>query len=453
MSLFLPAVVSFAHRLPVLGRSATSIVPARIVATRAALASAFILFIHTVSSHGVAFAGSDARDAPGVVIVLDAGPPHGPVLTLFAPRPDGPRRTPLGEGWRHDFDIVLTASGTSRTVYDRFGRRHGFVPTAALPGAGAAGTDGRGAIRYRASIPHDGELSEHGSRHVWRRDDGAHVIFAGSLPVSIEMPDGTVRTLRYADGKLLSVSATDGATLHFAHERDRLRGVSLPDGTRWRLTPGPDGTLRARRDDVSGECTSSENESSSEPHDAGESRCDTNANPTDGSFLDEPGIPGAVRIDARPASCRSYFADHTGTARGTAIESGLDGLAHYAGYTPTVRSFPIADFVGEELRIVRSRDLASPSYDGPPDALYTRLLSDGDDIVRQLLEPLEQIGHASVSELGRTTVLEHDPARPVVLELVVRHGFASGAQMLQIERARRELFARHGILLRVIEIP
>ena len=47
----------------------------------------------------------------------------------------------------------------------------------------------------------------------------------------------------------------------------------------------------------------------------------------------------------------------------------------------------------------------------------------------------------------------HRPERAVVLELVVRHGIASADQKGQIRRAAAELLARHGIRLRVVEIP
>ena len=154
-----------------------------------------------------------------------------------------------------------------------------------------------------------------------------------------------------------------------------------------------------------------------------------------------------------PPPAAATSSSTTVPSAGERIETALAELAHYARYAPTVRSFPIVDFIGAELRVVRSRDLALPSYDGAPGALYERLLRDGDDIVRQLLEPLARDGRVEVTELGRTTALGPLAGRPVVLELVVRHGFASGDQIAQIERARAALLERHGIRLRVIEIP
>ena len=288
-------------------------------------------------------------------------------------------------------------------------------------------------------------LRREGDRYEWHRADGTRIDFVGSAPVRIVSPDGRVRSLHYVGGRLRSVNEEGGPTLLFGYASGELRTLSLPDGTRWKIVRDAEGNPEPVRDDVAGGCEPSD------PTD--EDSCDTDASPPDPTFEHGAGIPGALRLDARPASCRSYFSDFVGTARGMAIEGGIGDLPHYGGYRGTVRSFPIADFVGAELRVVRSRDLSLPTYDSPGEGLLERLLRDGEQIERQLLVPLERHGRVELRELGRTTTVLHDPSRPVVLELIVRHGLASPDHIRQIERARTLLRERHEIALRVIEIP
>ena len=391
--------------------------------------------------------GSDAAvpasaPARGVVELHDARGDDR--LRLSPPRAGSPRRTPLGAGWRHDLDIVLTLDDGDRVVRDGNQLRHVFPTTNA---AGEPTSDPRAS---------GGEIAVRDGHPVWTRaSDGADIAFRGSLPVKVTATDGRETFLRYADGRLVEV-ARDGrrGTTRFAYERGRLSDVTFPDGTAHALRVRADGTLTTRRYTAVLECDPEH----PAPADAAESerdaedRCDTASNPPPPSFTTS-GVPGATRVDARPASCESYFVEHVGTERGTEIEAGLVGLPHYAGYDATVRSFPVVDFVGRELRVVRSRDLSLPSYDAVPDGLFDRLLRDGDDIVRGLLEPLARDGLVAASESGRTTVVLHRPERAVVLELVVRHGIASADQKGQIRRAAAELLARHGIRLRVVEIP
>jgi len=375
-------------------------------------------------------------------------------LVLVRPRRAAGERTPIGAGWRHSYDIVLTALGERRVVHDSAGARYLFEPLARESGRNRRARADTVTF-FRSSDPRAGTLERRGDVHRWRRDDGTVIDFSGSSPVA--MRDATAhRTVSfvYADGRLAEVGDGQGRTLHFSYEDERLRRITLPDASTLHLALASDGTLRARRTlsdvDLSpAECRPSGAESVRAP----EPSCDTTSDPIDRDFLDGPGIPGALRLDARPASCRSYFVEHRGTERGERIETALAGLAHYAHYAPTVRSFPIVDFIGAELRVVRSRDLALSTYDNSPDGLYERLLRDGDDIARHLLEPLARDGRLSVTELGRTTTLGPPAARPVVLELVVRRGFASADQVEQIERARAALQERHGVRLRVIEIP
>ena len=365
-------------------------------------------------------------------------------LTLSPPRADSPRRTPLGAGWRHDLDIVLTLDGGDLVVRDGVHSRHVFPR--------ANGTEEL-TDDERAS---DGGIVVRDGHHVWTRaSDGTGIAFRGSLPVEMTPVDGHDILLRYAGGRLAEAARDGGrGTTRFAYERGRLSDVTFPDGTAHALRVRADGTLTTRRYTATVECGPEHPGPSDDeaPDQDADDRCDTASNPSPPSFATS-GIAGATRVDARPSSCESYFVEHVGTERGTAIEAGLVGLPHYAGYETTVRSFPVVDFVGRELRVVRSRDLSLPSYDAVPDGLFDRLLRDGDDIARGLLEPLARDGLVAASEFGRTTVVLHRPERAVVLELVVRHGIASADQKGQIRRAAAELLARHGVRLRVVEIP
>lgn len=102
---------------------------------------------------------------------------------------------------------------------------------------------------------------------------------------------------------------------------------------------------------------------------------------------------------------------------------------------------------------MRSRDLALPSLGAAADCLFDRLIRDGQDIETLLLDPLARDGEIRVREGGAVAVLNALPRRPMVLELVVRHGFASADQIVQIEWAWVALRVRWNFTLRVIEIP
>jgi len=396
--------------------------------------------------------GSGERET----IVLRGSTDHDADPVRFVPPPAGDAGpTPLGAGWRHDFDLVLTKDGRDLIVRDERGIRHRFRPASTE----SAGTPSA----YVAGQGADGDVVTRDGTHVWRRPDASEVTFRGSQPVDIRFAHGEATTLRYDAGRLVSAIRDDGGTTTFEHEGGRLRAVTLGDGTRFDTSLTGDGGLSVRRRGSPDECRPGDGPRSgpddglddgSDDHEEGtDDRCDTARHPPGIEFTDGPGLPGAVRVDARPASCRSYFVDYYGTERGSAIERALDGLPHYAGYAPTVGNFPVADFIGHEIRVVRTRDLASPTYDAVADGLHERLLRDGREIAEGLLEPLARDGRLASTELGRTTTLVHREDRSVVLELVVRHGLASDDQRAQIRRAAAELLARHGIVLRVVEIP
>jgi hypothetical protein len=123
----------------------------------------------------------------------------------------------------------------------------------------------------------------------------------------------------------------------------------------------------------------------------------------------------------------------------------------------TVRSFPIIDFVNNnEWIVVRSRDLASPSFNDEetPNALFYRLMRDGREIQDRFLIPLEDEGFVTAQEQGVTTTLEAGvEPHNVILQLVIRHQIASPSHWQQIARARELLTQRYDIRLEIVIIP
>ena len=163
-----------------------------------------------------------------------------------------------------------------------------------------------------------------------------------------------------------------------------------------------------------------------------------------------------IELDARPASCESYFVDYYGTKRGSEIEAGLLNYPPYNSMTPTLRTFPIIDFISDtELIVVNSRDLGSRTYNSEtnPTALLDRLLKDGEQIQTRFLDVLERDGSITASELGQSTTINADELKPITMQLVIRDGIASASHWQQIETARQILMARHGVELEVVVIP
>jgi len=161
-------------------------------------------------------------------------------------------------------------------------------------------------------------------------------------------------------------------------------------------------------------------------------------------------------LDARPASCQSYFVQYYGTDRGFAIESGLLLHAPYNSMRPTLRTFPIIDFVDEKsLYVVNSRDLGNRTFNSPtrPNALLDQLLKDGEDIQTRFLDVLQTQGSITASELGQSTTVSADDVRPVTLQLIIRDGMASPSHWQQIATAREELQRSYGVTLEVVIIP
>ena len=362
--------------------------------------------------------------------------------------PDFPLPTLLGVPARLDVELALGRDGPDLVHVDGASTPRRFAPRAAL-GDGRfvhAATDGSGA---RIT----GDATGDGPSHALLEADGTVVEFVAGAPVRATSPDGRVALWHRVAGRLVRHDDGRGRVLDFEREAGRLVRVTSGDGAldadALRAVAGADPDADApagtRTDSWFDEC----------PVDT---VCDAQGSPPPDGFLDGPGIPGAVRRDVRPGSCRSYFVDYRGTRRGRAIEHGMTRFEHARLGLPTVPGFPVVDFVGtDELVVVRSRDLASPTYDDPVrDALFDRLMRDGRDVERLLLGPLREDGHVEAGApdgVPGIRRIEATPGRSVVLELVVRRGMASPSQVRQIERARTELAARHGIELRVVEIP
>ena len=345
----------------------------------------------------------------------------------------------LGVGpWRYDFELTLGRDGTDLVLVDGVGATRRFAPRASL-------ADGR--FEYAAIDGSGARVVGTGAHHALHYADGTVTLFREGRPVRSERADGSAARWHEARGRLVGHDDGRGRTLRFEYDARgrlvRLHGaqatIELDDPAGSDDAPASPGPPAAF-----GEC----------PVDA---PCDGSTHPPPAGFANGAGIPGAVRRDLRPGTCRSHFVERTGTRRGLAIERGLALLPGTGLGAPTVHAFPVADFVGtREITVVRSRDLASPTYaDGTSDTLFDRLVRDGDDIERLLLRPLAERGHVGVAappaERGIRRI-ESGPERVVVLELVVRHAMAGPGHVDQIERARAALAAR-GIELRVVEIP
>jgi len=269
-------------------------------------------------------------------------------------------------------------------------------------------------------------LYNDGARRLLLLDDGRRILFE---PVAGDVPDrfvdATGHWLLHGTLGRYRVSEAGGRQAQFvASVRQRVGAPAMPGRQR-------------------------------HPHDC-PLDCDSTADDAGPGFTDGPGIPGATRLDVRPASCRSYFVDYPPIDRGTHIEAALTRHPAFASAVPTVRSFPLVDWISDtELIVLHSRDLASRYLDASrdPDALYDRLLADGEAIQRDIVDGLAIDGGILVRESGAQTHLAPDPPRQPVLAMVVRDGLVSPSQLAQIRRAEADLARRHGIELRVIEIP
>ena len=332
-----------------------------------------------------------------------------------------------GRNWRHNFDMILTRSNDVISIFDEFGTRHDFE----------LDTDTRSDNSFSLMGNHaqSGRIELNGDIIQWSRPSGSSVDFYGSLPYRINGANSQTLSLDYDQGRLTRVSDEHSDSLLFHYTNGMLD--------------------RVEANEVSYSCEQINHDNPS-PSPPSSYTCDHTVNPAPESTR-TPSFSGALAIDLRPASCNSYFVEYFGTMRGQEIEYGLDTHTRYQHYVSTVRSFPIIDLIGEhELLTVRSRDLTSASYDPAvfPDGLYRRLLADAMDIQDRFITPLQTHGTLETIELGESTRVDSDILnRPMVLEIIIRHGFASPEQIAQINRARADIEQTYGIELRIIEIP
>ena len=333
-----------------------------------------------------------------------------------------------GRNWRHNFDMILTSSNDVVSIFDEFGVRHDFELS-------YDATSLENSFSPLGNQVESSHLEQDGNTIRWTRTSGSSVEFYGSLPYRINRPNSQTLNLDYHQGQLTRVSGEHSDSLLFHYTNGVLDRVEAHEA-------------RYSCEQLNHDIPSSSPPSSN--------RCDNTENPAPESTR-TPSFMGALAIDLRPASCHSYFIEYFGTMRGQEIEYGLDTHARYQHYVSTVRSFPIVDLIGEhELLTVRSRDLTSASYDPTvfPDGLYQRLLEDAMDIQDRFITPLQTHGTLETIELGESTRVDSDILeRPMVLEIIIRHGFASPEQIAQINRARADIELTYGIELRIIEIP
>lgn len=344
--------------------------------------------------------------------------------------------------WRHRYEIRLTRKDDDRVVFDHHGGRHLF----------RSNHDGT----YSPTDSTSGTLLLQGKQHIWIDKRAIQHGFHGSFLTTLRFPDNQTLTLHYQSGQLDSVTDEKSVKINFVHENGYLSKVQLPDGRARRYTSDPCNTLpRPNTEPVPDDSTTTGSEEQEPPTEAPPERCDTQENPVPG-FNAINTRPGVSTLDTRPASCQSYFVEFYGTVRGAQIETGLEDHPPYSVMVPTSRSFPVIDFInGNELVVVRSRDVASPSYNNPdePDALFDRLMRDGQQIQTRALDRLESEGVLSGTENGRSTLITYSELQSVTLHVLIRQDMASAAHWQQIENARAALAARYGIRLQVVIIP
>lgn len=382
-----------------------------------------------------------------------------PALKHYPPNSLYKLKTPLGQGWRLNYDLLLTGDGHTRTIFDEHGRSHIFH----------AATKNMSSQKLHAEefIPENnnsGSLSIDSSRYRWSRPDGSVIEFQGSLPLKWIMQDGNILFLHYAAGRLLSVSDSSGAILSFNYNNNKLTSVTLPDRThlRYRFNDSNKLMLSVDADHAKSlPLQANNNNSNLQFRSVGcresveDTFCDTEIHPPPDDFMTAASVPGTIRIDARPQSCGSYFTDFSSIDRGVLIENHFSFSDVFSTMEATVRSFPIVDFIDEsQIHIAHSRDLTSDTYSpGNENPLYDSLIQDGAEIVSVFLDPLQDAGFLSVNELGENTTIRLDQFDTVVLNLVIRFDIASPHQIVQIQQARQDLLEQYGIYLRVIEIP
>lgn len=409
--------------------------------------------------------------------------------------------TGLGPGWYHEYWMRLTGSERSLTLHlpgrvlrfrpNEVREARGSLPieyTRIRPRDGMPIDDPTDTITLRAMPP----VHARGTRFRWHRPDGGHVDFHGAYPIALvgSSTSRGKRLLRYRDGRLSQVvkpavidrSGREGPgsgrrVLDLHYEAGALVRVARSDGVAVEFrrressvlaaTVWPDMSTRARvraridADILPRAWHDIECRPSAPGQGAPSGRCDRERHPPPPGF-GPSAQAGAIRgdtlrrVDIRPASCRSYFEEFGGIRRGREIETALAESGLYPGMDPTVPNFPVADFVGPDSVVaVVSHDLTAARFSDPneTDALYEALMARGADMQARLLAPVREHGFVSATYAGLESRVDATAIDRPIIDLVVRHGTGTSGRRHEIERARRELMTRHGIELRVIEIP
>lgn len=313
-----------------------------------------------------------------------------------------PRRYPVST--RSMPGPVITAEYGVYTIFDMQGREHAFVQQ----------PDGR----FRPQGRNSGALDQAAKGQFrWTRPSGEHLRFRISIPA-------------------LSSIGECAPSSPVPNSEDVPDNATPSDSTDVK-SPQPDqAPLQSPQSDDAQQC----GQGATEPH----------------TFQPNPYSGRQTTLDARPASCESYFVQYYGTRRGSAIESGLHRHEPYNGMQSTIRTFPIIDFIDDStLYVIHSRDLGNRTFNSPsrPNALFDQLMDDGEDIQTRFVDVLLEQGSISASERGQTTTITVDQLRPITLQLVIRDGMASADHWAQIELAQEQLMRLYGITLEVVIIP
>ena len=306
---------------------------------------------------------------------------------------------------------ILTRENKQLVIFDQSLKEHTFIH------------DGNGTLEPQGHD--DGTLTHlNGQLFIWIDNDGKHHHFDGS----------------YVTGTKAFNAAAECVPLQ-----------ETPALTAPELITDAEAEAEADTETV---IDSQTNEPDAEPSPE-ESQCDTQANGSH-TFSGVDLAAADLLLDARPASCESYFVQYYGTQRGSEIESGLFQHSPYSNMTPTLRTFPVVDFITDNaLYVVHSRDLGSLTFNSPnqADALFNQLLEDGEEIQTRFIDVLQSDGSITASELGNSTTINRDQLRPIVMQLVIRDGIASASHWQQIENARQVLQDRYNITLEIVVIP
>lgn len=387
---------------------------------------------------------------------IEMAPPVWTSLTIpftwrYLPsEPDLPRSA-IGSQWRHQYEINLLSKGESLEILDEIGKRTEFIRI----------KDNL----FESDTPAMGRIIREDQYSQWITDK-KQIVFYGSYPVTIKHPHSSAIKLRYKDSKLTRVFDQAGNSIHLIYnENNTIAKLIQPNGEaihfdydqHYRLASSSATGVRHNYTYTSAPpvviCLPSYSQADTEADDG---LCsDTEVKPSDAyEFAASDAVYS--KIDLRPSSCKSYFVEYNSIERGVKIESGLFMHSLYSHLTPTVRSFPVVDFIdGREVIAVYSKDLNSKSYSSltNPDGLFKSIMLDADKADTLFLSKLNSEGMVTAKEKGQTTTIYKDQVDGFRMELIIQAGMATPDHLIQIEKARQALWQDYNIRLQVIQIP